>query len=49
MLQQDSQVLEEVIPESNEGVWEGTCWDDGTGRNVYYIDKNGKVRNRDCI
>ena len=21
--------------------WKGTCYDDGTGRNVYFIDKNG--------
>ena len=23
--------------------WQGTCYDDGTGRNVYYVDDKGGV------
>lgn len=27
-----------------EELWKGVCFDDGTGRNVFYIDVNGQVR-----
>lgn len=28
-----------------EEPWKGVCFDDGTGRNVFYVDANGQVRN----
>ena len=42
---ENSQAELEGEPESglNQGPWEGICLDDGSGRNVHYIDKNGKV------
>eukprot|EP01031_Cornospumella_fuschlensis_P041487 gene41487-50627_t len=41
---ENSQAELEGEPESglNQGPWEGICLDDGSGRNVHYIDKNGK-------
>lgn len=29
--------------------WKGTCYDDGTGRNVYYISENGQVSSKQFI
>lgn len=32
----------EVPAEANKP-WKGACLDDGTGRNVYFVDEAGKV------
>jgi len=26
---------------SEQGIWKGICYDDGTGRNIYYVDSSG--------
>lgn len=38
-----SELQGEAEQGSNQGPWEGICLDDGSGKNVHYIDKNGKV------
>ena len=34
---------------SEDGVWQGRCLDDGTGRNVYFVSKSGKRTRREPV